>query len=172
MMPFEAHTKKLRIALLLVFCILFVATALYIVFAPGALDRYPRFGGLFYIAALVGIPFFTLAFVVLLRMFFSSAVQVRIDGRGVYWKRWSEDVIPWSSILDGWTFTVVNQHSLCLSLRDPARYPGRNPLLRAAARANKGMGAGDVAITVQGLDMSHEQLMAAFHTWRAAVGGR
>jgi hypothetical protein len=92
-------------------------------------------------------------------------VQVRIDGSGVYWRRWGDDPIPFAAIADAWPLTISGQQMLCLALKEPERYPAKSALLRSTAKANRALGAGDVAISMTGLDRSPEELFAAYRDW-------
>ena len=169
---FEARSSKLRLILLLLACAGFIGACAYILLVPQALEGYRRSAWIIYAAAVLGLPFFAVGTVMLARMLFSTAVQVRVDGRGIYWSRWSDDPIPFSAIQDAWPFVIANQPMLCLALRDPGSYPAKSPVLRMSAKANRSMGAGDVAISMTGLDRSHSELMDAFSQWREAIAGR
>ena len=166
---FEAGPKKSRLILYLLGCLAFIVACAWILFVPGALDAYRRSAWLINVAAWVGLPFFTICLVGWARLFLSSEPQIRIDRRGVFWKRWSPDPIPFAAIAESWTAKIGSSAMLCLRLHDPARFPARNPLLRITAGANRAMGTGDVAIPTNGLDRDIDQLAGAFARWREAM---
>lgn len=159
---FEARPSRRRILVLLVGCALLVAASIFILVYP---ERLPRFRNTAWFAALVGLPLFALGGLFLLRMLRDKSVQVRIDGSGVYWRRWGDQPIPFRAIADDWTLTIHKQQMLCLALKEPELYPARSALLRSTAKANRAIGAGDVAISMTGLDRSDEELFEAYRAW-------
>lgn len=166
---FEARPKKSRVILLLLACIAFIAGSAWILFVPGALDDSRRSPEILTAAAWIGLPFFSLGFVIFARTLLSSGPQIRIDQHGLYWKRWSPAPIPLAAIAEARPMTMGAGAFLCLHLHDPARYPPRSLLLRLTAGPNKAMGTGDVAIPSNGLDCDLDALADALDRWRAAV---
>lgn len=169
--PFEARAKAGRMVALVIGAGVLIAASAYIVFAPGALRNFPRYGWLFYWAGVIGMPFFGLCLLVILRQAFSGRAQVRIDGSGLYWRRWGERPIPFTEIAEAWPMQVVGQRFVCLRLRHPEDYPPKSFALRASAGANRAIGAGDVQITMQALEKSSEQLAAALAVWGVPLRG-
>ena len=103
---------------------------------------------------------FGFASIIMLMRLFDRDDQIRADAQGLYWKRWSPDVIPWNEIADVSEAGVQRQRILCLHLRHPERYPSHT-LLGRLASANKVMGFGDIAINAMGTDRSFDELKAA-----------
>lgn len=83
---------------------------------------------------------------------------MEIDSRGILWRRWSDQVIPWSAIVRAEPYAVYNQKFLSLWLDAPDRYPARSTLGKLS-RMNKGMGFGDIALSMQGTDQSFDRLL-------------
>lgn len=169
---FEARPNKSRLILYVLGCLGFIAACAWILFVPGALEGYRRSTWLINLAAWLGLPFFTICLVAWGRMLLSSEPQIRIDQRGLFWKRWSSEPIPLAAIAESWTAKVGSSAMLCLRLHDPARFPARNPLVRMLAGANKAMGTGDLAIPTAGLDRNVDELAGALTRWREVAAGR
>jgi hypothetical protein len=123
-----------------------------------------------WLAGLVGVPFFGLAAVLIFRRAFEPGVVVRVDERGVYWRSWSPDPIPFDAIIGAEVRTYEKQRFLTLRLRDPQRHPPQTRTGRLMAGANRRMGFGDVAIGTSGLDRSFDDFVAAFEDWFSAAG--
>ena len=165
---FEARPSRRRLVLLLFGCIALIAASVFILLYP---ERITRFRPIAWPAALIGIPFFTLGLVICGRMMMSRSAQVRIDGSGIYWSRWRPEPVPFSAIADAWPLEIANQKMLCLSLKEPESYPVSSRILRATAKANRSMGAGDIAISMTGLDRSSDELFSAYQEWSRVAQG-
>src|SRR4051812_21506771 len=63
------------------------------------------------------ILFFGLGTVAIVLRLFDRDDQIIVDSRGLYWKRRSPDVIPWSEIVDVTEGQVRRQRFLCIFLR-------------------------------------------------------
>lgn len=163
---FEARPSRGKLIAMLAGALLFVAISLFIILNPDMIER-RRWA---IPAAYVGLPFFLLCAGLFGRMLFSGAVQVRVDANGIYWRRWQDMPIPFSEIERAWHYALMGQSTLCLALRQPDRYPSKSAVLRASAKANKRMGAGDVAISMNGLDRSFDELMDAVAYWGSRNG--
>jgi hypothetical protein len=104
--------------------------------------------------------FFGIAAIVILLRVFDRNDQIVIDSRGLYWKLWSSDVIPWSQITDVRESAIRRQRFLCIYLKDPGRYPS-GTLLGRLGSTNKALGYGDIAINAMGTDKSFDELKSA-----------
>lgn len=92
------------------------------------------------------------------RQLFRTGPIMEIDSRGILWRRWSDQVIPWHAILRAETRAVRGQPFLCLWLNAPEHYRSTATLVRLAG-LNKGLGFGDVAVTMAGTDQSFQKLI-------------
>lgn len=104
---------------------------------------------------------------VMLRQFRQDGPVMEIDGHGILWQRWSDQIIPWSAIVRAEPRTVYNQKFLSLWLNEPERYPARSTLGKLS-RMNKGMGFGDIALSMQGTDQSFDRLVEVVDAHLAA----
>jgi hypothetical protein len=90
----------------------------------------------------------------------AQGVEIRIDQRGIWWKRWSDDTIPWAAIERISVGEIRSQRFACLFLRDPGAYRSTT-FLGKMAGANKAMGFGDIALNTASSDKSFSAMMAA-----------
>ena len=111
------------------------------------------------------VAFFGLCAISIGRMFFETEALLRIDQHGIQWRRWSDDLIPWSEITDVTTWQHKGQKAIVLHLRDAARFPGRG-LMGWAGKANRALTGGDIGITMTGTDRSTDEAMAAIEHYR------
>lgn len=95
---------------------------------------------------------------VMLRQLLRTGPVMEIDARGILWRRWSDAVIPWSAIVRAEPRAMYNQKFLCLWLDDPGRYPATSTLGKLSS-LNKGIGFGDLALSMQGTDQSFDRLL-------------
>ena len=86
-------------------------------------------------------------------------VVMRLDRNGVWWRQWSDDVIPWSQVVGMKPLTINRQKMLGLKLANPAMFPSTRLLGRLAA-ANRMFGA-DIYLTTTGTDRSHADMEQA-----------
>ncbi|MEE4453742.1 STM3941 family protein [Novosphingobium resinovorum] len=163
---FLAFPSRWRIALILLGSLGFVAIAAWMVGAfgtPPASDRYAPA----VVAAIgwAGIAFFGLCAAVAVRRLFARGVELRIDGRGIHWTRWSDETIPWREITDVTVWRYRGQRTIILHLRNPSLYPGRG-VLGMTARANRSLTGGDIGISLNAMDRSFDEAMAAIERLR------
>jgi hypothetical protein len=104
----------------------------------------------------IAILFFGACFVAIFSQLFRTAPVIEIDSRGILHRRWSDQIIPWTAIVRIEPRAVHNQKFLCLWLDAPERYPARSGRL---AHLNKGMGFGDLSLSMQGTDQSFDRLV-------------
>jgi len=154
--PFEARTSRLRTGLLLLLALGMTALMVVLFFADQAVLK---------ILSAIGAIFFLGGTFVIARQFFDGAVQMRIDQRGIYWRRWAEKPIAFSAIREARETDMMNQRFLSLWLIRPEEHPGKS-LLGRLAKANHDLGFGHVNLTMQGLDKRHDEMVAAYYAWR------
>ncbi|WP_447728060.1 STM3941 family protein [Sphingomonas koreensis] len=106
----------------------------------------------------IAILFFGACAIVIFRQLFRVEPVMVIDERGILWRRWSDQVIPWSAIVRAEPNSIHYQKFLCLWLDAPERYPPRSTLGKFSG-INKGMGFGDLALAMQGTDQSFKRLL-------------
>lgn len=92
--------------------------------------------------------------------------QLRIDQDGIWYRAYSDDVIPWDQFVSCTVNRVYNQRIVQLNLRDPAAYPSTNRFTRATAGLNDAMGMGGVGIAATNLSGGPEKVLAAIAHYR------
>lgn len=99
------------------------------------------------------------------RMLFQTVPLLRIDQNGVWWHRWSNQIIPWSEITKVTEFRARLDRTIVLHLRNPDKFP-RPQIWTFLSKINRALGGGDVAIGPFVLDKSFEEIMAAIELYR------
>lgn len=156
-MAFEAYISRWRSALLALGAFAFVAAGLWLV---GAFGPPPSNRGTVWASGWVAIVLFGLFGLGWSRRLFQSGLEMRIDGSGVYWRRWSDQTIPWSAVERIAMNEMRNQRFVSLFLKDPKAFPSTT-ILGRSARFNKTLGFGDIALSPMGSDKSFDEMMAA-----------
>lgn len=105
------------------------------------------------------IAFFGLGGLVIVQRLFDRSEVVRIDGRGIYFKPWSEQTIPWSEIRDVTVWQLQGQRLIILHLANPDGFPSKK-LLGWVAGANRVLTGGDIPIGLVGTDGNFDDAMA------------
>jgi hypothetical protein len=77
------------------------------------------------IAGWVGLPFFGLAALGVLRMLAQSGPVVVIDAEGIHDRRWSVGVIRWEDVTRVWVASVSGNRMLCIEVSNPEDYQAR-----------------------------------------------
>lgn len=152
---FVARVSRWRAGLLVLGALGFVAAAVFVMQTKGLTDLRALITGW------LGALFFGACALVGARQLFSTGPVMEIDARGILWRRWSDERIPWSAIERAEAMSLGRQRFLALWLQDPERYRSAHMLGRVAG-ANKSMGFGDIALSVSGTDRSFADLAAAF----------
>jgi hypothetical protein len=106
-----------------------------------------------------------------IRQLFRTGPVLEIDERGILWRRWSDTTIPWNAITRAEVGAVGEQKFLSLWLDEPESYPGRSTLGKLS-HMNKGMGFGDLALSMQGTDQSFDRLVEVVGAYHALEGQR
>jgi hypothetical protein len=152
---FVARVSRVRTIVLIAGPLGFVAICLWILsLPPGEISEKAL------IASYVGIPFFGLCAIVGVRQLFRTTPVLEIDENGILWRRWSDDIIPWSAIRGMSIMEIRRQRSLTLKLVEPERYPGKG-LMGLLAGANRAMSGGDISLNMAGTDRRFDELLAA-----------
>jgi hypothetical protein len=152
---FVARNSPWRMLLLLFLALGLVALCAWI---AGLFGAQPDPGKAW--AGWLGTAIFGLCAMVALPRLFNRDEAIVVDAQGVYWARWSERTIPWLAIKAVERHTVQGQSFLCLSLDDPSRHPS-DRMLGMLSGVTRGLGFGDVAVSVQGTDRSIDELIDA-----------
>lgn len=96
---------------------------------------------------------------------FNNEDLLRIGPSGIWYRDWSDDIIPWREISDVGVWRLRGQNLILLSLVDPQRFPASTTRGRAAAM-DRAITGGDIAITLMASDRTFEEAMAAIETYR------
>lgn len=102
------------------------------------------------------------------RRLVSKAPVLRIDERGILWRRWSEDTIPWSEVASLRLFNIQRVHFVGLVLRNPERFPS-STILGRSAKANRAFTQCDICLEIQGTDRRHAELVSAVESHLPAL---
>lgn len=158
---FVACPSPWRIVRLICGALVFVAMGAWMVGAFGAPPSTGRYSPAMVAAIGWGsIAFFGLCAVVGIGRLFATGEELRIDRSGIRWTRWSDETVPWSAISDVTVWQFKGQKTIILHLHDPARYPGRG-ILGFTAKGNRSLTGGDIGISMNGMDRSFDEAMAA-----------
>lgn len=163
---FVAYPSRWRIALLILVTIGFVSMGFWAVGAFGPPPVSERASP----AASKAIGWLSIAFfggcgLVLLKAFFDKRERLRINATGIHWTAWSEEMIPWSEILDVTTWQYKFQKMILLHLRDAERFPSASPLAKLSG-ASRALTGGDIAISLSGMNRSYNEAMEAISRFR------
>jgi hypothetical protein len=156
---FVARNSPLRLSLLLLAAIVFVALGLWVagVFGPSPKPGREWFGWL-------AILFFGFAGVKGAQRLSDRSDQMVIDRNGIFWRQWSETTIPWSAVRSFSQRSVKGQHFVCVHLKDASMFP-RSGAGAWLAGLNRGLDFGDVALNVTGTDRNFAELVAAIERY-------
>lgn len=168
---FVARNSRTRLVLMLIGSLLFVAIGLWMV---GAFGEPPRGGGrragLNWVGW-VAIPFFGAAAAAIIAKLRDPGEQLVVDERGLIWRAWSDDVIPWNEIERIDERRIARQTMFAVHLRDATRCPPTRWTGRISAR-QRGFGMGDLSLNLTGSDRSNDDLRAALARFRPGGGER
>ena len=109
--------------------------------------------------------FVSLGILVLIRLF-DRGEQLRVASDGIYYKQWSESVIPWDEIAGVTVWQYRRQRTIILHLADPRRFPSTTILGRLAG-ANRRLTGGDIAISLTPMDRGFDETLAVIEDYRA-----
>lgn len=157
MPTFVARPSKIRLGLLLLGSLGFVALGLWIAGIFGSPPAPEKIGW-----GWASIAFFGLCSIVIARRLADDGDQVTIGPAGIFSKQWSDQTILWSDIVDVSVWEYRRQKSIILKLKDPSRYPSTTVLGKLAA-ANRMLTGGDLPISLTGTDGQFDDAMAAIN---------
>lgn len=159
---FVAHYSRRRFALLLLGSLAFVIIGLEmggVLGTPAESRRYSP--AMIFVVGWFSVVFFgCCGAVALKRLFEGNSLQLRIGSSGILYPEWSDEIIPWSEIVNVSTWTVKRQKGIVLHLRDPARFQRKNSI-GFFAKLNRLSTGGDVSIVLVGANRSFEDAMSA-----------
>lgn len=166
---FVAHVSKVRICGLILGMVVAVAAGFWIIANAEELAHRKGFDSpaLSFLIGGSAILVFGAFTVVGVRQLFRAGPVMEIDSRGILWRRWSDQVIPWSAIVRVEQQAFQSNKLLCLWLDAPERYPGRSTLGKLAS-LSKLMGSGDVTLNMAGTDQSFDRLVEVVDAHLAA----
>ena len=160
---FEARVSPVKTGLLVFGSLAFVAIGIWMLTDSGPSRSFRLFHLIEIPASVIAwvcILFFGVVAIGWLRQFARSEPVMEIGRDGISWRRWSDRTIPWAAIERAEVTRMANQPFLALWLSDPVRY-GSTTLLGRMQGANKAMGFGDIALSVQGTNRSFDEMVEA-----------
>lgn len=167
MHDFVAKSSPMKVAIAVMGSLAFIGIGLWMIGVFGDPPMQRRLSP----AVVYGIGWITVLFfgstaVLWAKRLVGAGEEVRIGAAGIRWARWSDQTIPWPEIRDVTEWSASGQRSIILHLRNPARYPGRG-ILGWFAKANHALTGGDIALSLTGLDRTHDEAMAAVKRFRS-----
>ncbi|MFV8174663.1 STM3941 family protein [Mycolicibacterium peregrinum] len=159
MPEFSARYSPWRLLMMLGFGVLLSAASLWIA-QEAELSVLSRA-----IGAIGTVLFASLGVLVVIRLF-DRGEQLRVSSDGIYYKQWSETVIPWDQIVGVTVWQYRRQRAIILHLADPRRFPSTTVLGRLAG-ANRRLTGGDIAISLTPMDRGFDETLAVIEDYRA-----
>jgi hypothetical protein len=151
---FIAERSVGRLLLMLAGSILFVILAAWLTWKGVA-------PGWKYWVIAAGMPFFALCAIYIGSGLFATGPELAVGPRGIMWRRWTGDYVPWTAMTAIRPVRIGNQQMLAITLNDAAAYP-LSGLLGGLQSANRSMmGGGDVFLTLVGADRTFGELIDA-----------
>lgn len=176
MTDFRAYNSRWRLALALLFAVGFVMLGFLLAgifgevpsFVDESRRRLPP-----EVAKIIGwvcTLFFGFVGLVIAKRFFENKPHLYVGSDGIISSTWSDQVIPWTEIIDVTVISYSGQKSIALHLQNPDHFPGRG-LSAILDRVNRKFIGGDVLISVNGANRTHEEAMAAIDHFRGGASG-
>ncbi|MEB3032144.1 STM3941 family protein [[Mycobacterium] nativiensis] len=160
-MPFEAHLDRRRVAQLVAISLAFVLGGVWLAGGFGPIGPIRGWSpNALHVVGWISIVFFGLGLAIVVPRLFQSGVEVRVDAEGVYGRRYSKLVIPWSAVERITTVDAGRIQYANLFVRDPDDYPPGGVagwISRLGSRSS-----GCIAVSLQGTDGSLAEMSAAF----------
>lgn len=151
--PFVACVSPGKLTALLVLGLVMVAAALVAALLPDV-------DVVSHVLAWVGVAFFSLCVLAIVRQLFRTGPVLEIGPEGLLWRRWSAERIPWAAFVRAAETSMQRQRFVSLWLRDPECHRSTTAMGRLAG-ANKAIGFGDITLAATGLSCSHAEILAA-----------
>lgn len=114
------------------------------------------------------ILFFGTCGLAIVKKLFDNSAQLQIGPSGIRWSPWSDQLIPWSEIIDVTTWGHKGQRFIILHLTNADRFPSRG-LSAKLAGANRMLTGGDIHISLTGTDRTHDEALDAIAQFRNAA---
>jgi hypothetical protein len=145
------YSDRRRILLLLLSTLALIAASAFIVRMQQTT--------FFLVLGFLGIVFFTVAAIAILRMFLDTSPRLILDEEGLYDRTMRTPKIPWNAIISMEMRTIRGSSFLCLELTDEeARLKALPPLKRLTASANRSMGFSTFVVNPSALPLSAEEI--------------
>jgi hypothetical protein len=156
---FVARSSRVRIVLLVAAALLFFALSLWM---AGLFGDPPNRDKAW--IGWIGAPFFALAALMWGLRLREPADQIVIDDRGLTWRQWSGEHIPWSAIRGIDEYGIRRQTMFAVHLHDVAGHPPTR-LMGKVAAAQAGIGRGHFSIIATGTDRRADELREALRRY-------
>lgn len=168
MEDFVAYRSRRRLALLLLFSLMFVVLGLRMGGAFGTPHSSRRYSPeMIFLIGWSAVAFFGVGGIAIIRKMFDPNEQLRIDAAGIRYPAWSSQTIAWEEIHDVSTWSHQRQNMIILHLRDPGRFPDRTRARLFADKANRLLTGGDVAISLAGMNRSFNEALSVIRRFRS-----
>jgi hypothetical protein len=155
----EIGLNKLKIVLLLVASLLFVAGGIWLVKNPRIFHPSPL---LISIAGYLGIVFFGVIALFIINKLFNTGPGFVIDDNGIVdnSSTFSVGFIPWEDVVDVSVIEVSSQKLINIKVSDPTDYIKRQPnvLAKQTAATNNRMYGSPVNVSANSLRVSFDEL--------------
>lgn len=155
----EIPISKIKIVLLLIGSLLFVAGGIFLVKNPGTLSISPL---LITIAGYLGILFFGVIALFIVNKLFNTGPGFVIDDNGIVdnSSAFSVGFIPWEDVVDVSVIEVSGQKLINIKVSDPVDYIKRQPniLAKQTAATNQRMYGTPINVSANSLQVSFDEL--------------
>lgn len=162
MQPLVARNSRWRILLIILGSLAFVVAGVWI---AGVAGPAPKPGKEW--VGWLSIIFFGAGAAVVGSQLFNDDIQIRISDSGIYYRKWSEQTIPWGEISAVSVWTFRRQKFPILHLVQPNRYPSRT-LSGKLSATNRLLTGGDITISLSGMDRNFNDVVAAIEYYHSA----
>jgi hypothetical protein len=162
--PITLYSDRRRILLLLLTTLALIAASAFVVRMQPT-----RF---LLIMGYLGVAFFTVVSIAILRLFFDTSPRLIMDEEGLYDRSMKTPKIPWSAIVSMELRTVYGSSFVCLELVDEAeRLQALPPLKRLTAFANRSIGFSTFNVNPGALPLSAEEIFTVIAAHVKIYGG-
>jgi hypothetical protein len=160
--PFVARRSIPSLFLLLLICLGFLAVSFWL---AGLFGPPPKSSGI--LIGWAGLVFSGACSISIVRRMVGPADQIVVNEDGIFWKQWSDALVPWTDIA---TIDVRSFHLtdfVCVHLKPSATRP-TSASSRVLQGFNRRAGFGQMTLSAGGTDRSFEELVdAIFDRWPA-----
>ncbi len=112
---FVAHNSRWRVALMLFVAVGILALGMWMIGAFGEVPSSRRYSAGFSTAiGWICILFFGMCGLAIVKKLFDKSAQLEIGPSGIRWSPWSDQLIPWSEIIDVTTWSHKGQTFIVL----------------------------------------------------------